>query len=425
MSAVDLVYEGADGPWVVARAAQRGTETLVEYSDEHLDRRIEFAPVHHPTTSRSRRVTGRDAEHLPGLIADSLPDAWGRLLLRRDLRQHGVDDLGPLRMLTWLGPRTMGALTFHPADGIVPVDQRLIDLDLLQREMLRSLEGAAPHDRAADALTIAAGSGPGGARPKLTVAWTPDDDLIADDGADLPAGSEPWLLKFHGPDDGPHLSTVEATYLQMAAAAGISACDHRLLTSPAGTRYLAVRRFDRRAATDGQPERIHMASAAGLLESYPEYGQFTDYASIIRLTRRVTGDQRDVVEMVRRAVFNVIAHNRDDHARNTAFLWTPMDGWRLAPAYDLTHSMGPRPTFLADAPGEHYLDVAGKGKDITREDLRSLSSAAGIKPGVIDDAIEATLHAVARWPDLASSNALPDEAIDDIATRVPALAPVG
>ena len=108
----------------------------------------------------------------------------------------------------------------------------------------------------------------------------------------------------------------------MAATAAISVCEHRLLDGSSGTRYLAVRRFDRVAVPGGQPVRLHMAPAAGLLEAYPEYNQDLGYEDVIRLTRQVTGDVRDVKELVRRAVFNVIARNRDDHARNDAYLWT-------------------------------------------------------------------------------------------------------
>ncbi len=421
MSIVDVAYEGVDGTWNVARAAQQGTETFVEYTTEHQSRGIELAPLSHPNADRARRFVGRDAAHLPGLLADALPDSWGQLLLRRDMGRHGIENPGPLQMLTWLGRRTMGALVFHPVEGPVVSDARLVDLDRLQDDMLRHLAGEATVDQAANAVTVAAGSGAGGARPKIVAAYTPAGDLIADSGGELPPGSAPWLVKFHGRDDSVHLSSIEATYLEMASATGITVCDHHLLTAASGTRYLAVRRFDRVAMPGRQPNRVHMASAAGLLEQYPEYNQHPSYADVLRLTRVVTGDIRDVTEMLRRAVFNVVAHNRDDHARNTAYLWAPSTGWRLAPAFDLTHSLGPRPAYLADAPGEHYLDVAGKGKDITRDDLRSLSTAAGVKPAAIDQMIDAALAAVAQWPALAAANGVPSGTVDAVAARLPGL----
>lgn len=421
MSAIDVVYEGETGSWVVARAAQRGAETFVEYTDDHLARNVDLAPVRHPAHNRARRFAGRELEHLPGLLADAFPDSWGRLVLRRDMRQHGVEQPTPLQMLTWLGRRTMGALTFRPLEGPESPDTTLVDLDRVQDEMLRHLAGKDSQDARADALTRAAGSGAGGARPKIAAAYTSDGNLVADNGV-VPAGSTPWLVKFHSIDDSEYLSTIEATYLQMAAAAGITTCEHRLLSGSSGTRYLAVRRFDRIAVPGGQPHRVHMATAAGLLEAYPEYSQHLGYDDIIRLTRHVTGDVRDVEELVRRAVFNVVAHNRDDHARNIAYLWTPSSGWRLAPAYDLTHSMGPRPGHVDAGPGEHYLDVAGKGKDITRQDLAGLTKAAGLKLVVVEEMIDSALAAVAEWLRLSVSNGVDSEIAEQVAKRLPALA---
>lgn len=421
MSAVEVLYEGEGGPWLVARAAQVGSVTLVEYSDEHVGRGAELAPIRHPTEVRSREFTGRSPEHLPGLLADALPDSWGRLVLRRDMRQHGIEQHAPLRMLTWLGRRTMGALTFRPVEGPQATHEALVDLDRVQAEALRHLSGLEAQDIAADALTRAAGSGAGGARPKITAAYTADGTLIADDGS-LPDGAIPWLVKFHATDDGPLLSAIEATYLQMAEAMGITVCDHRLLPGPSGVRYLAVRRFDR-VPGSGQPQRMHMATAAGLLESYPEFDQHVGYDDVVRLTRRVTGDQRAVVELVRRAVFNVVAHNRDDHARNISYVWSRESGWCLAPAYDLTHSMGPRPAFASAEPGEHYLDISGKGKDITRGHLRTLAKPSGMKPAEIDEVVDAALAAVGRWPELAARNGIDDPTIEQVSSRLPALAP--
>ena len=421
MSAVEVVYEGPTGAWVVARVAQRGTETFVEYTDDHLARAAELAPVRHGTRERARRFDGRSAEHLPGLLADTFPDSWGRLVLRHDMRLHGIEQPTPLQMLTWLGRRTMGALTFRPADGPETPDGSLVDLDRVQDEMLRHLAGEESQDMTADALTRAAGSGAGGARPKITAAYGTDGVLVADNGV-VPDGASPWLVKFHSTDDSEYLSAIEATYLQMASLAGITTCEHRLVSGSLGTQYLAVRRFDRIAVPGGQPERVFMATAAGLLEAYPEHNQHLSYEDIIRLTRHVTGDVRDVEELVRRAVFNVVAHNRDDHARNIAYLWIPADGWRLAPAYDLTHSMGPRPAHAGAAPGEHYLDVGGKGKDITRQDLLGLAKAAGLKPVAVDEMIDMTLDAVAEWSSLADGNGVESGIAEAAARRLPALA---
>ena len=46
---------------------------------------------------------------------------------------------------------------------------------------------------------------------------------------------------------------------------------------------------------------------------------------------------KEVEEMYRRMVFNVICENRDDHAKNFSFICR--NGvWSLSPAYDITYS---------------------------------------------------------------------------------------
>ena len=67
----------------------------------------------------------------------------------------------------------------------------------------------------------------------------------------------------------------------------------------------------------------------------------------MRWTTRHAGDQD---EMFRRMAFNVLAHNRDDHLKNHAFLMDAGGGWRLSPAYDVSFSDGPG--------GEHHLAIA-------------------------------------------------------------------
>lgn len=110
---------------------------------------------------------------------------------------------------------------------------------------------------------------------------------------------------------------------------------------------------------DGRLARVHVATASGLLHA-SHLVPSTDYETLLRLTLRLTGDLRLGEAQMRRAVFNVLAHNRDDHTKQHSF--TLRDGaWRLAPAYDLTFSTG--------AGGEHALTVGGRGTGISAEDL--------------------------------------------------------
>ena len=64
-----------------------------------------------------------------------------------------------------------------------------------------------------------------------------------------------------------------------------------------------------------------------------------DYEDLLNLTGALTKDIREVEKMYRLAVFNVLAHNRDDHAKNFSFLMDEKGEWKFAPAYDLTFSL--------------------------------------------------------------------------------------
>jgi serine/threonine-protein kinase HipA len=140
----------------------------------------------------------------------------------------------------------------------------------------------------------------------------------------------------------------------MAKACGVAMPRTRLLAPKGNHRgYFAIERFDRRG-----PHRVHTHTVCGLLEAPPLSTTIT-YEQILNLTRELTRDAREVVQMFRRAAFNVYAHNRDDHSRNFAFAMESDGTWKLAPAYDLTFSDGPA--------GEHHMLVAGEGSSPTRE----------------------------------------------------------
>jgi serine/threonine-protein kinase HipA len=87
----------------------------------------------------------------------------------------------------------------------------------------------------------------------------------------------------------------------------------------------------------------------------------------------------------RRMAFNVVTHNRDDHAKNSAFMMNDTGEWSLSPAYDLTYSNGPG--------GEHMMTVAGEGSAPVRSHLMRLATQSGIlatdATGIIDQVNEA------------------------------------
>jgi len=96
-----------------------------------------------------------------------------------------------------------------------------------------------------------------------------------------------------------------------------------LLFGESGKSYFAVQRFDRNG-----PNRVHVHSASGLLYS-DIWVPSLDYQDIILLTRSVTRDHRQSRAMFTLAVFNVLAHNRDDHARQFSYTMEHNGIWKI------------------------------------------------------------------------------------------------
>ncbi len=126
-----------------------------------------------------------------------------------------------------------------------------------------------------------------------------------------------------------------------------------------------------RADGAGETKKIHMLTAAALLELDFEQPSL-DYHSLMKLTKILTrNNQEDMQSMFRRMCFNVFAHNRDDHSKNFSFLYDEeKDCWRLSPAYDLTYST----TYY----GEHTTTVDGEGASPGIREILAVGTAAGL-----------------------------------------------
>ena len=128
----------------------------------------------------------------------------------------------------------------------------------------------------------------------------------------------------------------EYDLLARAERCGIRVPSRRLLKSyeADGTvrEHLLLQRFDR-----DSEQRMHLHSFSGIAHKLSvRYG--SSYEELLRVVSALTRDQREIDEMFKRAVFNVLFANRDDHVRNHAFIMQPTGEWQLSPAYDLTPS---------------------------------------------------------------------------------------
>jgi serine/threonine-protein kinase HipA len=102
------------------------------------------------------------------------------------------------------------------------------------------------------------------------------------------------------------------------------------------------------------------------------------YESVMTVIRRIIKIDPHLAleQQFKRAVFNVIGRNQDDHTKNIAFLMDKAGQWKLSPAYDMVYSYDPNGEWTS----RHQMSINGKTENITREDLLALAEKADIKP---------------------------------------------
>jgi serine/threonine-protein kinase HipA len=290
----------------------------------------------------------------------------------------------------------MGALTYHP-----PADEAdepsLLDLDELAHQAEEVLSGTA--DEVLPELERAGGS-PGGARPKVVVGVKGSQVMTGD--VDLPEGFEHWLVKFSAKADLARNGPVEHAYMRMAEAAGITVPPTRLFTR---ARHFGVRRFDRRPGN----RRIHMHTFGNMIHSDFRVPS-VDYDTLLRVTGALTRDQRAVEETFRRMVFNLAAHNRDDHVKNFAFLMDASGAWNLAPAYDVAYAES------AEWTRQHQMSINGKFREIMLDELLAVGATFDV-PGDGRPLIDAVMRALESWRTYAAEAGVPIPVVDHLERR--------
>ena len=403
--------------------AESGARVYFEYHERFLGNPLDVSPLRAPVKTGLIEHTHRDFDRLPGLIADSAPDGWGRTIHDRAFAQLGVgrERITILDRLAALGDAGMGALTFRPiialgGDAVIDTPEWPLDLERIAAQAVRVYNGSA--ETLLPTLRLGGGS-PGGARPKVLAGLAERAsgriDLIAGVTASivsgrtpaLPSDYVPYLIKFGAGDDvlrfGKDVGAVEQAYAEMARAAGIDMPTTRLLTTSDGERHFAIQRFDRFGP--GGIGRLHMHTVGGLLHaSFREPS--LDYRQILQLGARLTRDVRTQIEILRRAAFNVFTHNRDDHARNFAFLMDSTGRWCFSPAYDLTFSDGIN--------RHHTTSVADETYAPTRAHLEQLASEMDLPRSDARVAIDQVIDAVGQWRAVATSQAIAPGVITEL-----------
>lgn len=394
-----------------------------QYDNDFIGSHIEISPIKMPlsTITYSFPFLNEETFHgLPGMVADSLPDKFGNIVIKQYLEAQGrtEDSLSVIEKLCYTGKRGMGALEYEPSQEIATTSD-LVDLDALTKLASDILsEKKNIHIKKNDSLMaqlMECGSSVGGARAKTLIAWNPKTNDVRSGQITAGKGYEYWLLKFDNinnnrdkdlsPDDGEY-TKIEFAYYLMALDAGIEMSECKLYTEN-GNSHFMTKRFDRKGI---KGEKLHMQSLCALAHMDFNTPRIYSYADAFTVMKRLKLPYNDFTQLFRRMVFNEYAKNYDDHTKNISFLMDKRGVWSLSPAYDITFSYKPNSTWV----NAHQMLINGKADDITKRDILKVADIAGIKKNDATRITEQVKTSISKWNDFAEKATLSEQNAEKI-----------
>lgn len=271
-----------------------------------------------------------------GIFLDSMPDTWGRTLMKRreaQLARENNEKPKALYDIDFLlgvyDESRMGALRFKtdPNGDFLDNNQ---STPTPPWSSVRELQNAASifekdndNEEVNKWLTVlmAPGSSLGGARPKANI---------------LDSDKSLWIAKFPSKTDTTDKAAWEFLAYQLAINAGIDMAPCRIEKIMGNHHTFFTKRFDRENG-----ERTHFSSAMTMTANNEDTirdnpASYLDIAEFI--STHGANVEANLHQLWRRIVFNIAISNTDDHLRNHGFILTK-EGWILSPAYDLNPSI--------------------------------------------------------------------------------------
>jgi serine/threonine-protein kinase HipA len=385
MKKINVIYAGWGERFQLGVLADDGKDIMFEYTTEALERGLELSPYKMPLGRGGTSGFPDYLFRLPGFISDALPDGWGMLVMDRLFRKQGreVAEVSPLDRLALIGDHAIGALAFEPAEfvSLPAADMQLLDF-------AKDVRHVFDNDESETILRklILLGGSPHGARPKALVNFHEPTNQIYESNHDR---GIPILVKFPAQNEHKEVCAIETLYAQLARESGISVPPTYFFDLDDDTSAFGIERFDRH---ENMRVPIHTASAAAHVDfRMPQI----DYVGLLRLTRFITKDVREVRRAYERCVFNVIFNNRDDHPKNFSFLMDKRGHWLLSPAYDLTYNVGPN--------GFHQMDICGEAKAPGLKNLLDLAAKTGVDQNAAREAVDRMVGVAQRFGDAAGN----------------------
>lgn len=390
-----------------------------EYDHGFIGRGLEPSPLMMPVREgRVYSFGNLDKETfrgLPGMLADSLPDTYGRALFDRWLALTGRTSGNPIETLCFLGKRCMGALEFDPALDVAYDRNAMFEIDTLvdvARDALseKSSFGVNLNDdrKAAIAEILRLGTSAGGQRAKAIIAYNKVTGEVRSGQVEAPEGFDYYLIKLDGVSakagfrETENFGRLEYSFYKLARACGIEMTDCSLVEEN-GRAHFLTKRFDRK---DGR--KVHMQTLCGIAHYDYRLHRAYSYEQAFNVMRALRLSYSEASQMFRRMVFNVVVRNQDDHTKNISFLMGEDGRWRLSPAYDMGYAYNP----LGGWTSTHQMSINGKYDDINRKDLLEFASLNNIKnaPAIIDEVCEAA----SGWAALARECEVPVPMVEGI-----------
>lgn len=390
-----------------------------EYDKEFTTKGIEPSPIMMPVQEGRIYSFGnldRDTFNgLPGMLADSLPDTYGRALFDQWLTLTGRTSGNPVETLCFLGQRCMGALEFEPATGPTTDENMRFEINALvdvAREALSKKESFGVNldtdKKTAIAEILRLGTSAGGQRAKAIIAFNKETGEVRSGQVDAPEGFDYYLIKLDGVSaeagfkETENYGRLEYSFSELVKRCGIDMTECSLIEEN-GRAHFLTKRFDRENG-----KKVHMQTLCGIAHYDFRLLRGYSYEQAFNVMRRLRLPYSQAQEMFRRMVFNVIVRNQDDHTKNISFLMNQNGQWRLSPAYDMGYAYNPSGTWTKT----HQMSINGKFDDLTRKDLLECATANNIKnaPEIIDQICEMA----SGWPELARECGVPQNMIDAI-----------
>ncbi|MCB1583542.1 MAG: type II toxin-antitoxin system HipA family toxin [Xanthomonadales bacterium] len=365
---------------------------------------------------------------LPGMLADSLPDKFGNALIDSWLIKNGrnLNDFSPVERLCYIGTRGMGAIEYFPAISELKKEN---DKDIVLSEMvnlaskiLSEREGVHEHIGESEEETeeamkklLVIGSSAGGARAKCLIAYNETTGEVRSGQTKTPQGFDYYLLKLDGVDKNKDKETLsdpkgygrlEFAYYQMANDCKINMEESRLIEEN-GRAHFLTKRFDR---INGK--KIHMQSLCGLQHyDFNMAGAYSYEQAMDTIRKLVSGGTKKALEQqFRRAAFNVVARNQDDHTKNIAFLMNKAGEWSLAPAFDLTYSYNPKGEWT----NQHQMQINGKRDHFEFNDFVELGKKADLSAAKVKTILREIIEVVAEWENYFKVAKVPSQLVEGV-----------